>query len=875
MSEVIEQSQSTVATASCSLRIKPVAAAGSMTHRLAPFISSARARRLPLATILAASFACGIALGWHQPQPLVRLWIWLAATCVVMGVVAGMALRRWRWLVIVCGSLAMVTSGIAWVTLQQRYAPANDLMARIGSDPIPLRARGVALGPPVIRARTAGSLARFDYRPPATYFPMRIDELCASDGRTTHPIHGQVLVRVDQTVPPFHAGDYVQAIGLLIKPAVPENPGEFNYLQYARSLGQAGILIVSDRTLLNIEYASRNDMLSRIMRWRQELRNHASGWLLADLPEMESSLNRDTGSLADSLLVNLLLGQRDAQIDGWYGSFQRVGLAHVMAISGFHMGVLAGYVLLIARFFTGYRRWHGWIVIATVLLYLVLVEAHMPVLRAGIMTIAASLGMVTGRRLKVGGLVSLSAVPLLLWRPDELFNAGFQLTYAVVLALVYLTQPVHRRWFRPSRRDPATVGEMALFIMKKGLVVSVVAWMVATPIAAYHFGIVSLAGIAMSILITPIAAMLLALGYTKMILHAFFPSLGLLLGVPLSIGANILLVFVKSVDAIKIGTLHVPFPTTLWSLSALAWVIWWCVARPRFRWHRHLMWIIAAALCIWLCLPVLPGHSQPSLRVDMISVGDGSCYLLRSRDQAAVFDAGSSTDLDAGRRTIIPALRHLNVRAIEAIAVSHADMDHYSAVLELIGEFSVQQVFLTPQFIREASQQPQGPAAYVIDCLTQKNVAIRTRVEGDHWELGESRWTWLNPQPDVEYDKTNNSSMVIQIEACAKRMLLCGDIQQETINRLVQSNPALASDVMELPHHGSFNDQSARLVKDLHPSIVLQSTGGKRFRSDRWSGVLAFCTRLVTVRDGACWVEIGRDGSIASGCFAGADHTSK
>jgi hypothetical protein len=76
------------------------------------------------------------------------------------------------------------------------------------------------------------------------------------------------------------------------------------------------------------------------------------------------------------LLVNLLLGEREAQIDGSYEAFRRVGLAHVLAISGFHLSVLAGLVLLVLRLGGSTHRWHGVVVIAVVLIYLWLVEAH-------------------------------------------------------------------------------------------------------------------------------------------------------------------------------------------------------------------------------------------------------------------------------------------------------------------------------------------------------------------------------------------------------------------------------------------------------------------------------------------------------------------
>ena len=111
-------------------------------------------------------------------------------------------------------------------------------------------------------------------------------------------------------------------------------------------------------------------------------------------------------------MLALLLGQRERELDELTESFRRVGLAHLLAISGLHLGVLAGFVLAVARLGGHYRRWQGWLVIAVVLGYLVLVDVRMPVMRAGVMTIAASLGLALGRRLRISGLVGFSAIGL-------------------------------------------------------------------------------------------------------------------------------------------------------------------------------------------------------------------------------------------------------------------------------------------------------------------------------------------------------------------------------------------------------------------------------------------------------------------------------
>lgn len=810
-------------------------------------------------TLLALAFALGIAIGWKQPTPLVWPWLWAALACAVAALLLRLVRRHAASIVALLAGMTFLGAG--WITLKHERVATNDLAALIGDESVLVHLDGLATRGPELRSRTAGSMARFDYRAPATYFPMTVEHLLPRDGPPVS-VTGAVLVRVDQTLAPFRAGDRVIVTGFLLRPAMPRNPGEFDFRDYAKSLGQAGILTVSGRDLVQVRPAERSSLATWLLNWRDELRRRAGAWLLADLPDN----NRTT---RDALLISLLLGERDAEIDRVYASFQRVGLAHILAISGFHLAVLAGFVMLIARLFGGARAWHGWLVIAAVLLYLMLVEPGMPVLRAGVMTVAGCLAATFGRRLRVAGLVSLSAIVLLLWRPDQLFNSGFQLTYSVVLGLIHLSPQVRRRWFGPHNPEAATSGEMLGQWLRAALTVSVVAWLIATPLAAFHFGSVALVGIPMSIIAVPLSAVILALGYVKIVLSALLPSAALLLGVPLTISANVLLAIVGAVDEFPLSNVHVPPPTTLWTLVALAWVCWWSLGRRHeSRAVVRLKYACIFAVALWLAWPILSlpripllRSPQPQLRIDMLAVGDGSCYVLRSGGQTMVFDAGSSTDLDAGRRSIIPAMRRLGVRRVDCICVTHPDMDHYSAVVEIADEFNVGEIRLTPQFLASAAE-PLSPMAYMLSRLTERRVHISETSAGARWTLGACAIECLHPPANARYERTNDSSMVLRISAGDRRVLLCGDIQQEAMLTVMRSGADLQSDVMELAHHGSFHDVAAGFIDRVKPEVVMQSTGWTRWQRDHWAGTLANAQRLVTVRDGACSVSIERDGAI-------------
>ncbi len=912
-------------------------------------------------TLLAIAFATGIAIGWRQPSPIVWPWLWASGACVIGAAVMHVIANGGR-IVIALLAMGMLLLGAGWLNLTHEYVQPNDLSALIGDDSTLVHLEGVATRASETRARTSGSMARFDYRPPSTYFPMRVEYLLPRGGEPI-PVTGAVLVRVDESLLPFRAGDRVQVVGFLLRPAMPRNPGEFDYRQYAKSLGQAGILTVSGRDAVTTTPAPRGAIFAADLDWRDQLRRRASGWLLANLPDSSMSDR-------DSMLVSLLLGDREAEIDGFYESFQRVGLAHILAISGFHLAVLAGFVMFIARFAGLSRRATGILIIAIVLLYLLMVEVRMPVLRAGVMTIAACIGMIFARRLQVSGLVALSAILLLLWRPDELFNPGFQLTYGTVIGLIHLAPLVRRRWFGRPNLEAATSAVMLGQWLRTAVAVSVVAWLIATPIAAYHFGSIALLGVPLSVIAVPLSAVILGLGYFKILLSALLPSAALLLAIPLTVSAEVLLSVVSAADTLAFSSVHVPPPATLWTFAALAWVCWWSVGR---RYQRTGIgrgkWACVALLALWLMWPAIPLDAwlreQPIVRIDMLAVGDGSCYVVRSGDHTLVFDAGSSTDLDAGSRSIVPAMRRLGVRHIDAIAITHPNLDHYSAVLELVSEFGVKEILLTRQFLSAAEGDQLSPMAHMLSRLAAQRVMVTPISAGAMRALGDCTIDCLHPAADAQLERANDTSMVLRIAAGDRVALLCGDIQQEAMIGLmgpaaippvsatigdetrlspsdlvedythyaIIAHPDLANgkgqlllqapttsadlaavlqedamkarrfeaaltralrtpemrevaqrlaerleagrhelarwgrdrlraDVMELPHHGSYNEIAVAFVERVRPAIVMQSTGWTRWQRDRWQPHLGHADRLATVRDGACSVIIERDGTI-------------
>jgi competence protein ComEC len=357
---------------------------------------------------------------------------------------------------------------------------------------------------------------------------------------------------------------------------------------------------------------------------------------------------------------------------------------------------------------------------------------------------------------------------------------------------------------------------------------------------------------------------------------------------------------------------YLPLVSAWWCAAASALVVWWLArwqtvdgwkrglaARWRARrggdesvaieplvqpaWHRAARWsatLIVAAwfVAAWLT-PALPGGV--AARLDTLDVGDGTCHLLRVRDDktgevhAALFDCGSLR-LTVGERDIPAAVRALGVRRVPTIVLSHPNIDHYSGVLDVLTPLGVRRVIVGEGFVRAAEASPTGAAAYVLRELERRGVELRTVAAGDDLgdERGAGRGTDLgfarviSPARGATFRADNDMSLMLRVEAggadASRVVMLTGDAGREALADLMEREPSLRADVIEAPHHGSHNEVAEAFVRGLSPRVVVQSTGPRRLDDPRWAEVRAQTLWLATPRYGAVSVTVYEDGEITT-----------
>ncbi|MFG0283577.1 MAG: ComEC/Rec2 family competence protein, partial [Phycisphaerales bacterium JB039] len=680
----------------------------------------------------------------------------------------------------------------------------------------------------------------------------------AASGRAT-------LTVVEAEAPAWlRAGERVRITAWASRTAGPMNPGAVG--------APARLPAVSLR-------APRNELLQRMeaaggllpearsawLRWRADARRYLSAALGTDgAPDGPGAM---LGAIA--------LGQRE------FGSeteqaFQRVGLAHLMAISGLHLAILIGGAAIGLRLLGDLGRWEAIIVALVTITALLIIPARAPIVRAAIMALALLLARALGRRWDPLAVLAWTAALVLVWRPSELWSMGFQLSFGMVAALILLGPVTQRRLFGQKvigglERPPSgwRWGAGAAWVWSKGLVsVSALCWLIGLPAIVYHTGLVSPLAIAATVITLPLIALLLIASYALALLGLIVPPAAALAGGALRGLAELAHWVVMTIDQAPWASIALPQVTLAWTIGATG------VAMHLIRsahWRDGLSWMLVGAVCLWLGVEVRQGQQlrpEVALRIDTLSVADGTCHLVRSGGEAMLWDCGSMRP-GIGRSEIQRAVRALGAWKVPVVVLTHANLDHYNALADVAPALGVQRVIVGEAFAGAAERAPRSGPGRLLERLRGRAIEIEVARAGDWLRLGESRLRFLSPAPGAQFRHANDTSLVGRIECAGGSLLLTGDIQREAIAALLSSGAPLRAEAMEVPHHGSPTDAALELVAQVSPRAIVQSSGRRLADAAQWDEVRRQRTWLQTPVDGAVWVELLRDGRVRAGTLRG------
>ncbi|AIQ14025.1 hypothetical protein PDUR_20465 [Paenibacillus durus] len=685
------------------------------------------------------------------------------------------------------------------------------------------------------------------------------------------------------TAAAWRRGDRVSLDGSLASPSGARNFGGFDYREYLRNRHIHWMLKVAGTG--QVEAAPPETWgLLKLLRWNDAVR--------AELGAELESLFREKDA---GYLKGLIIGMQDELDPETYRQFSRLGLTHILAISGMHVAVYAGFLLFVLSRLRLTKETALTVTLLLIPAYVLLSGAGPSVVRAGLMSMIALYAARMGVLKDGMHILSVSALLMLIWEPYFLLNVSFQLSFLVTAGLmVYVPLAAPLVSFLPRRLGSAAT-------------VTLVAQLVSFPLTIYYFNQFAALSFAANLVLVPfITFAVLPAGTAALLLGKVWPAC-----------AGALAHVVEIMNDATFGAVEWTgryAGMTIWSSPSLLWIGLYYVLlysllrvlkhhadtrhapqyaddetrpleglRPHSKPPRHSSAahpgdhqrtrtltrcrIAAAALTgglgLLLYLGYRPERLSPEGSVSFLDVGQGDSILITTPGGAHILVDGGGTvsfgkreewrirrsPYEVGAKTLVPLLKKRGIHRLDAVILSHGDQDHAGGLQAVLEEIPVSALL----FNGTLAQREE----YVK--LMKTAVERGVRLYGVHQGMAlspddSSKLSFLWPEPVMRdgeeipvpvLEEQNPASVVFRLDMSGRSFLFTGDIDSKTEESIAAANEtegirgASAVDVLKAAHHGSKTSNGAAWLQYWKPSVAVVSVGANNLYGHPSGEVLA------------------------------------
>jgi competence protein ComEC len=703
------------------------------------------APRLPFLG-LALAAAVGIVASDFLPVPGRAI---ISAAVVVA--VCAVALLRWPNLFL---TYAFVIAAFVLLhSFQMSDTPGQWLATRLGDRPRVVSVKGCV----VTEAKIAPSgMATFLFR-------MSAIEV---EGKE-EPATATLLVRWRGN-PVF--GDELKFFGMAEPVPPPRNPGEFDMRSYlARHDVLRGLFVRYAEDGVLIRHGGGNP----IMRAAQTSRAWLQATLcrgLEDSPEVQNFIS------------GIALGLRHQTTEDIEEPFQQTGTLHLFAVAGLHVGIVAQLLWIVTRLARLSRRSAAVLVIPSVLFYAAVTGLHVSSVRAAIMSSILFAGFFFERKVLMLNSLAAAAFLLFCWNTNEIFAAGFQLSFAVVATIILLADPLTRlfhRWSAPDSFLPPTLLRGPRRLAHAGLAwsgaaasVSLAAWIGSLVLILWYFYLITPISLLANFVVVPIAFIILSIGLLSIISAPLSSWLSLIFNNANFFLAHTVLGFVHLFAQVPAGHSYLAHP----------------------RW---------------------PDGARVAINV--LDVGTGAAVHVRARNSNWLFDCGSERDYE---RIVRPYLHNSGVNKITGLLLTHGDSLHIGGSSRLVSDLPPMTLIDNPAPDRSTVHRR------LQSFFKERRIQTTQLSAGDFFApasgvTAKILFPGRVPLPAL----TDDLTFVVQLYVGqSARVLLTSDSGAVTEKALIHSETDLRSDILIKGQNHSGDSGSEVFLDAVRPRLIIATS---------------------------------------------------
>ena len=535
---------------------------------------------------------------------------------------------------------------------------------------------------------------------------------------------------------------------------------------------------------------------------------------LAQMREREiKRIDRVYIGTTGSFTKALIFGEQSDIPEEMYNQFKKLGIVHILALSGMQVGLIAAMLMHIFLRIGLTRSQTYFLLVCLLPLYAVITGMSASIIRACMMATIYMFGRFIGIRLSAFKTITICLLGYILIDPFQVFQIGFQLSFLLSYGLIISVKILHK-----SPQSPVV----------SLLVITAICQLISTPIILYYFYEISLISFLSNLLYVPLFTYVLfpatIIGYL-LVIFEFFSSQSLKL-------LDFIYKLVEDSTAFMadfpVATLLFGKPSTFVMVGI---VLCFLTMLIQVEVRSKRLFSVAIITCLLLGYQYNYQRFSRNGEITFIDVGQGdSTLILMPHNQGTyLIDTGGATfftsekwamqssKFDPGKDIILPFLKSKGVKTIDKLILTHADQDHVGGAPVILKELKVGEILIPFE------QRNEFRETEVIKVASKLNIPVKEVQAGMYWSAGDAKFAVLSPVEKVE-DK-NESSIVIKATINQLDWLLVGDLGESGEIKLLQNEIDLTADILKVGHHGSRNSSTEEFIRAINPKVAIISSG--------------------------------------------------
>jgi competence protein ComEC len=565
-------------------------------------------------------------------------------------------------------------------------------------------------------------------------------------------------------------GDELKLFGIAEVIAPPRNPGEFDMRSYLARHDVRRMLFVrypEDGAL--IRHGGGNPILRLAQKSRAWMQNALCRGL-ENAPEVQGFLS------------GIVLGIRHETPEDIEEPFQQTGTIHLFAVAGLHVGIVAALLWLLAAVAHLSPKWAAAFIIPSLFFYAAITGLHVPSLRAAVMASVLVGGLFFERKVFVLNSLAAAAFLLLCWDTNELFSTGFQLSFAVVGAIILFADPISaflQRWTAPDPflprsllRGPRRWTHTSFKWLCDGAGVSLAAWVGSLPLVLWYFYIITPISLLANLIVVPIAFFILAIALLSLLSTPLLPGVAVIFNNANWLLAQLVLGIVQFLAHVPGGHFYVEHP----------------------HWPEKL-----------------------AAKITVLDLGAGAAVHLQTRGANWLFDCGNERTY---QRVVREYLHWAGINRLSGLLLTHGDALHLGGTAQLLDDF--------PRIRVVDNAAPDRSAVHrkLQRLFQERGIKPDNLATGDSFRLSRDVTAHvLFPPRHFSSPIADDQAYVVHLSvAPATSILFMSDSGSKTEQALLAGDLNLQSDIVIKSQHHSGESGSEAFLDATRPRLIVATS---------------------------------------------------